>query len=177
MDLEQLRQLVAVDEAGTMSGAAQRAHVTQPSLSRSMQRLEAKLGCELFDRTADLAIMRKPIALPNCECIPLMAENLSVSVPAAHPLATRTHVSFADLADETFLVLDGIGFWKDVYEKGTPTCVPSCRGTARCSPSSSTTPTYSASRPTHRRTATMREGASRCPYPTPTPMLPSTSSR
>ena len=48
MDLEQLRQLVAVDEAGTMSGAAQRAHITQPSLSRSMQRLEAELGCELL---------------------------------------------------------------------------------------------------------------------------------
>jgi len=55
MDLEQLRQLVAVDEAGTMSGAAQRAHVTQPSLSRSMQRLEADLGCELFDRTRNSA--------------------------------------------------------------------------------------------------------------------------
>lgn len=205
MDLEQLRQLVAVDEAGTMSGAAQRAHITQPSLSRSMQRLEAELGCELFDRTrnsarlneaghaavehargvlaaeqrmrdalddlarkgrtlrvasvapapvwnltartverfpgtilapevlpdaeverrlfdrtADLAITRKPIALPNCECIPLMAENLFVSVPAAHPLAMRKHVSFADLAGETLLVLDGIGFWKDVYEKAIP---------------------------------------------------------
>lgn len=205
MDLEQLRQLVAVDEAGTMSGAAQRAHITQPSLSRSMQRLEADLGCELFDRTrnsarlneagriavehardvlaaeqrmrdaldglarkkrtlrvaavapapvwnltartverfpgtilapevlpdaeverrlfdrtADLAITRKPIALPNCECIPLMTENLFVSVPAAHPLAMRKHVSFADLTGETFLVLDGIGFWKDVYEQGIP---------------------------------------------------------
>ena len=32
----------------------------------------------------------------------------------------RKHVSFADLAGETFLVLDGIGFWKDVYEKGIP---------------------------------------------------------
>ena len=205
MDLEQLRQLVAVDEAGTMSGAAQRAHITQPSLSRSMQRLEAELGCELFDRTrnsvrlneagraaveharevlaaeqrmrdalddlarkrrtlrvasvapapvwnltartverfpgtilapevlpdaeverrlfdrtADLAIMRKPIALPNCECIPLMTENLFVSVPAAHPLAMRKRVSFADLAGETFLVLDGIGFWRDVYERAIP---------------------------------------------------------
>ena len=205
MDLEQLRQLVAVEEAGTMSGAAQIAHIPQPSLSRSMQRLEADLGYELFDRTrnsaqlneagrvavdhardvlaaerrmrdalddlarkkrtlrvaavapapvwnltartverfpgtilapevlpeaeverrlfdrtADLAIMRKPLALPNCECVPLMTENLFVSVPASHPLAKRAYVSFGDFAGETFLVLDGIGFWREVYERGIP---------------------------------------------------------
>lgn len=205
MDLEQLRQLVVVDEAGTISGAAQRAHITQPSLSRSMRRLEAELGCELFDRTrnsarlneagrvavehardvlaaeqrmrdalddlarkkrtlrvaavapapvwnltartverfpgtilapevltdaeverrlfdrtADVAITRRPMVLPNCECIPLMTESLFVSVPAEHPLSGRAHVSFADLAGETFLVLDGIGFWKDIYERGIP---------------------------------------------------------
>lgn len=205
MDLEQLRQLVAVDEAGTMSGAAQSAHITQPSLSRSMRRLEAELECELFDRTrnsavlneagrvavehardvlaaeqrmrdalddlarkkrtlriaavapapvwnltartverfpgtilapevlpdaeverrlfdrtADLVITRRPMVLPNCECIPLMTESLFVSIPAAHALARRNYVSFDDLADETFLVLDGIGFWKDIYEQGIP---------------------------------------------------------
>ena len=43
-----------------------------------------------------------------------------MSVPAAHPLAMRKHASFADLAGETFLVLDGIGFWRDVYEQGIP---------------------------------------------------------
>lgn len=50
-----MQQLVAVDEAGTMSGAAQRAHITQPSLSRTMQRLETDLGCELFDRARNSA--------------------------------------------------------------------------------------------------------------------------
>lgn len=205
MDLEQLKQLVAVDEAGTISGAALATNITQPSLSRSMRRLEAELGCELFertrnsatlneagrvavegardvlaaeqrmrnsldelarrkrtlrvaavapapvwnltariverfpgtilasevlseaeverrlfDRTADLAITRRPMALPNCECVPLMAESLFVSVPAGHPLATRQIVGFSDLADETFLVMDGIGFWKEVYEQGIP---------------------------------------------------------
>ena len=81
---------------------------------------DAEVDRRLFDRTADLAITRKPIALPNCECIPLMVENLSVSVPKSHPLAARTHVSFADLVGETFLVMDGIGFWKGVYERGIP---------------------------------------------------------
>lgn len=81
---------------------------------------DAEVERRLFDRTADLAITRKPIALPNCECIPLMTESLFVSVPSAHQLAVRKHVSFADLAGETFLVLDGIGFWKDVYEQSIP---------------------------------------------------------
>lgn len=205
MEFEQLRQLIAVSEAGTMSGAAMATHITQPSLSRSMRRLEEELGCELFDRTrnsatlndagrvavehardvlaaeqrlrdalddlarkkrtlrvaavapapvwnltariverfpgtilapdlladaeverrlfdrkADFAITRRPLAMPNCECIPLMTESLFVSVPEGHPLAGRANVSFADLAGETFLVMDAIGFWKDVYEQGIP---------------------------------------------------------
>ncbi|MCR5583733.1 MAG: LysR family transcriptional regulator [Eggerthellaceae bacterium] len=205
MEFEQLRQLIAVSEAGTMSGAAMATHITQPSLSRSMRRLEEELDCELFDRTrnsatlndagrvavehardilaaeqrlhdalddlarkkrtlrvaavapapvwnltariverfpgtilapeiladaeverclfdrtADFAITRRPLVMPNCECMPFMTENLFVSVPEGNPLAKRAHVSFADLAGETFLVMDAIGFWRDVYERAIP---------------------------------------------------------
>ena len=49
MELDQLRQLVAIEREGTITAAAASLHLTQPSLSRSMQRLEAELGCELFD--------------------------------------------------------------------------------------------------------------------------------
>ena len=49
MELEQLRQLVAISEHGTMSAAAQELHISQPALSRSMQRLENALGVSLFD--------------------------------------------------------------------------------------------------------------------------------
>lgn len=55
MELEQLRQLSAVDQYGTMSAAAEHLHITQPSLSRSIKRLEADLGQELFDRTGNSA--------------------------------------------------------------------------------------------------------------------------
>ena len=57
MEFEQLRQLIAVSEAGTMSGAAMATHITQPSLSRSMRRLEEELDCELFDRTRNSATL------------------------------------------------------------------------------------------------------------------------
>jgi LysR family cyn operon transcriptional activator len=51
MELEQLRQLDAIERYGTMSAAAEQLHISQPSLSKSIKRLEADLGQELFDRT------------------------------------------------------------------------------------------------------------------------------
>lgn len=205
MELEQLRQLAAIQKCGTISAAAEECHLTQPSLSRSMRRLETERGAELFtrtrnrvefneagrtackyargvlaveqrmidamdelahkkrtlrvgsiapapvwdltariverfpgtvlaskillddevdrrlfDRTIDLAITRKPIALPNCRCAPLMTENLFLYAPEAHPLAQRSSVSLADMAGETSLVTEQLGFWRDVREQRIP---------------------------------------------------------
>lgn len=55
MELEQLRRLDAVERSGTLSAAAEELHTTQPSLSRSMAKLEADLGVALFDRTRNRA--------------------------------------------------------------------------------------------------------------------------
>ena len=51
MELVQLRQLVTIAEEGTLQAAAERLHLSQSALSRSMRRLEADLGRELFERT------------------------------------------------------------------------------------------------------------------------------
>ena len=50
MDLEQLRTLVAAAEAGSLSGAARRRHLTQPAVSLQMKALEEDLGARLFHR-------------------------------------------------------------------------------------------------------------------------------
>lgn len=50
MELEQMRQIDTIARTGTMSAAADELHISQPALSRSIQRLEAELGCALFDR-------------------------------------------------------------------------------------------------------------------------------
>ena len=50
-ELQQLRQLVAIEEAGSISAAGEKLHLSQPALSRSMQRLEAELGIPLFERS------------------------------------------------------------------------------------------------------------------------------
>lgn len=51
MELDQLRQLDAIDRFGTVSAAADSLHISQPSVSRSVRALERELGQELFDRT------------------------------------------------------------------------------------------------------------------------------
>lgn len=50
MELEQMRQLDAIERSGTLSAAARELHLSQPALSRSVQRLEAELGYPLFLR-------------------------------------------------------------------------------------------------------------------------------
>ncbi|GAA1890692.1 LysR family transcriptional regulator [Lapillicoccus jejuensis] len=51
MELRHLRYLIAVADAGSLSAAASRVHVTQPSLSRQMRALERELGVGLFSTT------------------------------------------------------------------------------------------------------------------------------
>lgn len=49
-DLRQLRHFVALAEHGHFARAAEAVHLSQPALSRSIQALEAQLGCNLVDR-------------------------------------------------------------------------------------------------------------------------------
>jgi len=48
--LEPLRHFALVAQHGTFTAAARHAHVTQPALTASIQRLEAQMGGRLFDR-------------------------------------------------------------------------------------------------------------------------------
>lgn len=49
LNLEILQEFVAFSEYGTLSAAAEALHISQPSLSRSMQKLEDSLEVQLFD--------------------------------------------------------------------------------------------------------------------------------
>ena len=50
LELQHLEYLVTIEEKGTLSAAAEALHVSQPALTRAMQRLEANLGQSLFLR-------------------------------------------------------------------------------------------------------------------------------
>lgn len=55
MELKQLRQVVAVCNTGSFSGAAKALRVSQPTLSKSIARLERTLKIRLFDRSGGCA--------------------------------------------------------------------------------------------------------------------------
>jgi DNA-binding transcriptional LysR family regulator len=50
MNLRQLEHVVALAEEGSFARAAQRVHLSQPALSRSIQAIEERLDMALFDR-------------------------------------------------------------------------------------------------------------------------------
>lgn len=48
MDIRQMRYFATVVEEGTVTGAAERLHMTQPPLTAQLHLLEKELGCSLF---------------------------------------------------------------------------------------------------------------------------------
>jgi LysR family hydrogen peroxide-inducible transcriptional activator len=57
MELHQLRYFTAVAQTGNFSRAAERCHVSQPSLSQQILKLESRLGQPLFNRLGRRAVL------------------------------------------------------------------------------------------------------------------------
>ncbi|MDA0766298.1 MAG: LysR family transcriptional regulator [Verrucomicrobia bacterium] len=71
MELRHLQSFLAVMEEGSLSGASQRCHLSQPALSQQMQALEEELGEPLFIRRP-----RGVIPTPAGELLEQHARNL-----------------------------------------------------------------------------------------------------
>lgn len=205
IEFNQLEQLICIAKNKTISKAAQELLISQPALSRSMQRLESDLGVELFDHYKNkielnkngelvvkhaqkiiksiqtmvddvqefdrsfhtisiatcspapmwdieplikelypqisiqtavinkkdlltklkekeyhLVITPKYIDDSQCFCIPYIEEDLLLSLPLNHPLASKKEIKFHDLDGQTMLLYSNIGFWHDLHMQKTP---------------------------------------------------------
>lgn len=59
LELNQLEHLLTFARCGTLSAAAEELHLSQPALSRSMQRLEAELSVPLFTRQKNRIVLNE----------------------------------------------------------------------------------------------------------------------
>ena len=93
IELEQLRQLVAFAECGTLSRAAEELHISQPSLSRTMQALEEELQAALFTRQKNWIVLNEvgQVAVEQARQVLAAAEEL----PRRVRLAERSRRSVA----------------------------------------------------------------------------------
>ena len=82
MELYQIRQLLAVAEHGSLSAAADSLNVSQPALSRSMQKLEREFGVTLFHRTKNSVELNEAgkIAVEQARLVMGAAESMSARI-------------------------------------------------------------------------------------------------
>ncbi len=112
MDSDALRIFLYVIETGSLTGAATRAHVTQPALSRTIQMLEAELGVELFERTGrgmsptpeglELALRTRPL-IEQLDRLPYQIRKDEISGPVTLVVTPSIGMRFVARIIETFI--------------------------------------------------------------------------
>ncbi len=90
MELHQLRYAVAIAETGNFTRAAERCHVTQPSLSQQIINLESEIGHKLFHRLGRKAVLTEAgaVFLERARRILLEVESASREL-SDHPSLDR----------------------------------------------------------------------------------------
>lgn len=102
MTLAQLKYIIAVAECGTISKAAGKLYISQPSLTTSIKDLESEFGIEIFSRTNKGVILTSDgeeflgYARQVISQTSLMEEHYSGATAARHQFCVSTqHYSFS----------------------------------------------------------------------------------
>ncbi len=90
MELHQLRYAVAIADTGNFTRAAERCHVTQPSLSQQILNLEKEVGHKLFHRLGRKAVLTEAgaVFLERARRIVFEVENATKEL-SDHPALDR----------------------------------------------------------------------------------------
>ena len=84
LETNQLSQLITVADTKTLSKAAEILHISQPALTRSIQKLESELNVTLFDRQKNKITLNKTgeLAVSHARRILADVEQMSQSIQA-----------------------------------------------------------------------------------------------
>lgn len=87
MELSEIRTFVAVAETGSVNRAAHRLHISQPAVTRRIQRLETALGVPLLDRRAKPPTLSPAgqAALEQCRTVLKAIEELQAATTGEGP--------------------------------------------------------------------------------------------
>jgi LysR family hydrogen peroxide-inducible transcriptional activator len=90
MEMNQLRYAVAIADSGNFTRAAERSHVTQPSLSQQILNLEKEIGHKLFHRLGRKAVLTEAgvVFMERARRILFEVENASKEL-SDHPSLDR----------------------------------------------------------------------------------------
>ena len=121
-EMNQIQQLVTIADTGTISKAAEQLHLSQPALTRSIQRLESEWDVTLFDRkknkvtlnqTGELAVQYARQVLRDVENMTIAVKNFERSlrtisigscapgpIMALHPVLLEQFSGFSILSEE-----------------------------------------------------------------------------
>lgn len=80
----------------------------------------AEIEPALNNFSADITFSNQEIFTNTIESRYIGEEQLSIALPPTSALATKTSVTFADLAGLSFLVASDIGIWKHIIEQHIP---------------------------------------------------------
>ncbi|MFJ4650987.1 LysR family transcriptional regulator [Nocardia sp. NPDC088792] len=105
LSLEHVRGFVAVAEEGSFRRAAERLRMTQPPLSRQIQKLERDIGAQLLDRTQRQVVLTPAGAVFLAEAQRLLA--LAEAAPATARLVAAGHTGIVRIG---FTATAGFGF-------------------------------------------------------------------
>lgn len=79
-----------------------------------------EIESDLLNGVIDFAILPYESRLPDATSLPFMEERLRAALPPGHRLAGREEISLEELDGETFLMYQGVGFWRELLESHIP---------------------------------------------------------
>jgi DNA-binding transcriptional LysR family regulator len=105
MELDDIRAFVAVADAGSVSGAARELFLTQPAVTRRLQRLESAMGAPLLDRHRRPFTLTRAgqAALDRCRGVLVSLQELRTAAGADQEPAGELRIGVAHALTELTL--------------------------------------------------------------------------